>query len=133
MNVNNNNYNISTTGGLGATGQTGDVGQLDGMTLTQGATAPKKGFKAQVKEFFREIGQFFKSLTQRKATVVNPRLPGPARKAMAAPCWERAQGDGFQQGQILQAHVFGQWGSLLCEAGGFHGGDQRRVPDWGHP
>lgn len=85
MNVNNNNYNISTTGGLGATGQTGDVGQLDGMTLTQGPTAPKKSFKAQVKEFFREIGQFFKSLTQRKAVVGEPQTTKTGKQGDGGP------------------------------------------------
>lgn len=72
MNVN-KSFNVSTPGTLGPTGSTGDVGQLDGMTLTQGTTAPKKSFKTQVKEFFREVGQFFKSLTQRKATVGVPK------------------------------------------------------------
>lgn len=75
MNINGSYSTSSTgaTGGTGPTGATGDVGQLDGMTLTQGATAPKKSFKAQVKECFREIGQFFKSLTQRKAAVGEPK------------------------------------------------------------
>lgn len=102
MNVNNNNYNISTTGGLGATGQTGDVGQLDGMTLTQGATAPKKGFKAQVKEFFREIGQFFKSLTQRKATVGEPQTAKTGKKGDGGPLL----GGGLKEPDFSKAKSF---------------------------
>ncbi|WP_050023614.1 hypothetical protein [Verrucomicrobium sp. BvORR034] len=102
MNVNNNNYNISTTGGLGATGQTGDIGQLDGMTLTQGATAPKKSFKAQVKEFFREIGQFFKSLTQRKATVGEPQTARTGKKGDGGPLL----GDGLKEPDFSKAKSF---------------------------
>lgn len=102
MNVNNNNYNISTTGGLGATGQTGDVGQLDGMTLTQGAIAPKKGFKAQVKEFFREIGQFFKSLTQRKATVGEPQTTKTGKKGDGGPLL----GEGLKETDFSKAKSY---------------------------
>lgn len=51
---------------------TGEVGQLEGATVTVGVAAPRKSFKTQVKELFRDIAQFFKSLTQRHAVIGQP-------------------------------------------------------------
>lgn len=101
MNVN-KNINVSTSQGMGATSSTGDVGQLDGMTLTQGPTAPKKSFKSQVKEFFREIGQFFKSLTQRKATVGDPKTAKSGKKDDGAPLL----GTGLKETDFSKAKAF---------------------------
>lgn len=71
MNVN-KSLNVSGTTPLGQSGGTQELGSLDGMTLAQGTPVPKKSFKTQVKELFRDIGRFFKSLTQRKAVVGEP-------------------------------------------------------------